>query len=154
MRFHLLCDFFLMKTTQVENMDNVRDLPIEKRHCRYSDERWPSNASLPYGFVSCLIYSRVQIELELCNCTGHFAPIECNGNSNGQAIEILEFTNSFLRSCPIDKDRYCNYKQMKCIADHETKTLMIRQQHNIKTCLSSCTELHVGFVGYAKYIIE
>lgn len=54
--------------------------------------------------------------------------------------------------CSIDKDRYCNYGQMKCIADHGTKTLALETQQNIKSCLSSCTEMHVGFVGYELWI--
>lgn len=80
MQIYLFCSAFCFsQTTEIENDAGVRDVSIEKRQCRFPDERWPLNASLPYSFNSCLIYTRIQIELELCNCTLHFAPIECNG---------------------------------------------------------------------------
>lgn len=61
----------------MRNSINIRDISIERRRCRFPDERWPLNASLPYSLASCFIYSRVKYELESCNCTLHFAPDEC-----------------------------------------------------------------------------
>lgn len=121
---------------------NVRDLSIEKRQCRYPEERWPLDASLPYGFASCMIYTRVRIDLELCNCTLHFAPIECNV----AYFIIIKLDFKFIFQ--IDKDRYCNYKQMGCISEHETRRLAREQHQNIKSCLSVCKEMHVDLVGY------
>lgn len=62
---------------EVENAINIREESIEKRQCRFPDERFPENASLSYSFAACLIYRRVALELELCNCTIHTSPIEC-----------------------------------------------------------------------------
>lgn len=72
--------FFLLhfETTQIKNENDVRDISIEQRNCRFPDERWPLHASLPYSIASCMTYTQIQIELDLCNCTLHFAPIECN----------------------------------------------------------------------------
>ncbi|XP_031621609.1 uncharacterized protein LOC116339717 [Contarinia nasturtii] len=68
---------FRVKTTQMINSADIRDLSIEKRQCRFPDERWPPNASMPYSFATCFIYVRAQLEIQLCNCTLHFAPSEC-----------------------------------------------------------------------------
>ncbi|XP_031627739.1 pickpocket protein 19-like [Contarinia nasturtii] len=109
------------RTTQIVNTADVQDISIEKRQCRFSDERWPLNASLPYNFQSCLIYTRVQIDLDLCNCTLHFAPIE--------------YAN-----------QYCNHKQMECIKKHTTKYIA-NAQMIYKPCLSTCTEMNIDLVG-------
>lgn len=61
----------------MDNSVNTREESIAKRQCRFPDERWPSTATLPYSYASCLTYVRVQFELKLCNCTIHTSPIEC-----------------------------------------------------------------------------
>ncbi|XP_055306589.1 pickpocket protein 11-like [Sitodiplosis mosellana] len=109
-------------TSQVENDVDVRDLSIDERQCRFADERWPLDASLPYSFSACMIYTRVQIELERCNCTIHFAPVEY-------------------------KNQYCNYEQMKCIETLNGNTLEFDHHHYVKPCLSACKEILVDFVG-------
>lgn len=65
------------QTIEMDNSKNIREESIGKRQCRFPDERLPENASLPYSFAACLIYRRVALELEHCNCTIHTSPIEC-----------------------------------------------------------------------------
>ncbi|XP_031634348.1 uncharacterized protein LOC116347769 [Contarinia nasturtii] len=110
-------------TTQVKNSEDVRDVSFETRNCLFSDERWPDDASLPYSTVSCWIYLRVYFELELCNCTLHFAPIEY-------------------------KDYYCNYTQMECTKGYFMGLLANEYHDEVEPCPQTCTEMHIDLVGY------
>lgn len=47
----------------------------------------------------------------------------------------------------IDKNQYCNYTQLKCIAKHNTNVLMDKHRDKIKPCLSLCAEMHIGLIG-------
>lgn len=77
----------IYQTIETENSDIIREESIEKRQCRFPDERSPEGASLPYSFAACLIYRRVFIELELCNCTIHTSPIECESPAQTNDLE-------------------------------------------------------------------
>lgn len=81
--------FPILQTLETDNSAHAREESIVKRQCRFPDERWPSTATLPYSFASCLTYLRVQYELDLCNCTIHTSPKECE----------LHKINFFVISC-------------------------------------------------------
>ncbi|XP_055307198.1 uncharacterized protein LOC129571421 [Sitodiplosis mosellana] len=70
-----------------------------------------------------MIHSRVQMELKLCNCTLPFAPVEY-------------------------KSQYCNYTQTRCVERSINRDLVDDYLWNMNPCLSTCTEMHVGFVGH------
>lgn len=143
----------MLKTTQIKNDDDVRDLSIEKRQCRFPDERWPSDASLPYSSMTCLTYKKVERDLERCNCTLPFAPIECNEISlNIDRIEIdgTSFIASFVKHFsifyPIVSHRYCNHSQIRCISN-------LGIPWDIKPCFTTCTEMQINLVEYVKCIL-
>lgn len=82
----------------MDNSVNAREESIVKRQCRFPDERWPATATLPYSFASCLTYLRVQYELDLCNCTIHTSPEECELPNRRRLSVIFVDCFSLLRS--------------------------------------------------------
>lgn len=133
---------FHLQTIETENSIDTRDVPIERRKCRFPDERWPTNATLPYSFASCLIYNRVWLEIGLCNCTIHTSPIEC------KEIKHLNALNSALNMilCLV-KHQYCDYRGILCVQQHKIAKKALHRHHIVEPCLPSCTEMEINFVG-------
>lgn len=137
---------YRIQTIETENTVEVRDESIEKRQCRFPDERWPTNASLPYSFAACLTYRRVQYELDLCNCTIHTSPVECKTlnlkffckNNHGNFLFILH----------VVRHQHCGYDQLLCIKRNRITKRTLHHHHFIEPCLPSCTEMDITLVGY------
>lgn len=78
---HEVLFFFWLRSKTVETYNNpeVRDEPVQKRKCRFPEERM--SPTMPYSFSQCFLYNRIQFELELCNCTIPTSPKECERTS-------------------------------------------------------------------------
>uniref|UniRef100_A0A182PTC9 Protein arginine methyltransferase NDUFAF7 n=1 Tax=Anopheles epiroticus TaxID=199890 RepID=A0A182PTC9_9DIPT len=71
--------------TETVNKPEVKDEPIEKRKCKFPEEKLSS--TLPYSFSQCFLYNRINLELQLCNCTIPTSPKE---SVNRRAITELK----------------------------------------------------------------
>lgn len=65
-----------MQTIEMFNSIDVLSKTIEQRQCRFAGEHlfgW----EWPYSYSSCHTRLRINLELSICNCTIHTAPIKC-----------------------------------------------------------------------------
>uniref|UniRef100_A0A182WLX8 Pickpocket n=1 Tax=Anopheles minimus TaxID=112268 RepID=A0A182WLX8_9DIPT len=58
---------FMLQITETVNKPEVKDEPIDKRKCKFPEERL--SPVLAYSFSQCFLYNRIKLELKLCNCT-------------------------------------------------------------------------------------
>lgn len=58
---------------EVVNEDNVRNVEIEKRNCRYLDENYLTVQKY-YSHVGCILEQRKAAHFKYCNCTHHLMP--------------------------------------------------------------------------------
>lgn len=64
------------QTVEITNSNEVHDIPIKNRDCRFPHERIFGSV-MPYSMSACFTQLRIRIELEKCNCTMPTSPIEC-----------------------------------------------------------------------------
>uniref|UniRef100_A0A182K2L0 type II protein arginine methyltransferase n=1 Tax=Anopheles christyi TaxID=43041 RepID=A0A182K2L0_9DIPT len=73
------------KITETVNKPEVKDEPIEKRKCKFPEEKL--SPTLAYSFSQCFLYNRINLELKFCNCTIPTSPKE---SVNRRAITELK----------------------------------------------------------------
>lgn len=49
--------------------ENVRNIPIESRKCRFPEENETMLAFPYYSFSACIAQCKVELKMKLCNCT-------------------------------------------------------------------------------------
>ncbi|KAK9703187.1 Amiloride-sensitive sodium channel [Popillia japonica] len=61
---------------EIENDENVVYTSVEKRGCRFPNER-PDNLVVHeyYSYSTCIVQCHADAHLELCNCTHHLMPV-------------------------------------------------------------------------------
>lgn len=111
----------LFSVVDIINEPEVSWIEPDVRQCRFPDEL-PTNflGYRHYSYSVCIFQCRIEAQLELCNCTSHFSPIEYN-------------------------DRYCDLEGLKCLTKHFGKLKVLKVPGINGTglncnCLSSCTE--------------
>ncbi|XP_062709387.1 sodium channel protein Nach [Aedes albopictus] len=105
----------IFKVIELENNDNVHDISIKRRDCRFPWE-FPENSLHlynSYSFSSCAVECFIQTQIELCNCTHHLMP---------KSIKPLKI---------------CDYKGLTCLTE---KSAELAKQRKQCPCLSSCVE--------------
>lgn len=66
-------------------------------------------------------------------------------------MKLLHWTLNWVLCFPffsIVMNQYCSIAQLKCIEENQIHILADKHQERIKSCLSTCTEMHVDLVGY------
>lgn len=60
---------------EIENDENVKDVTVEKRGCRFPDEK-PKNLMVHdyYSYSTCVVQCHADAHVDLCNCTHHLMP--------------------------------------------------------------------------------
>ncbi|XP_055589725.1 sodium channel protein Nach [Uranotaenia lowii] len=113
----------IIRIVEMENSASVRNVPIERRGCRFPWEI-PPLANQPYrsySFSSCSVECYRKIQLQLCNCTHHLMPTSGKGTSN-----------SHHPSNPV-----CDYKGLTCLSDFSAEIATTRKRCD---CMASCVE--------------
>ena len=128
----------------MENSVDIRDQPIEKRQCRFADEKL-TNSLRPYSFASCLSEELIKLELEYCNCTGFTSPPECNLKS----IYFYNIGISIMKHYMVDQQFYCSYAGAFCLAKASLaeKVRSMHSRHEIM-CMTSCIEMEINVIMY------
>ncbi|XP_050093972.1 uncharacterized protein LOC126576709 [Anopheles aquasalis] len=115
-------DQWVFVTVETYNHPEVRDEPVEKRKCRFPEERM--SPTMPYSFSQCFLYNRIQFELELCNCTIPTSP-----------KEYAPF--------------YCDFQGLLCINKVNGRQLT-KQLHTFykdRSCMQACESLETNVIG-------
>ncbi|KAL3288803.1 hypothetical protein HHI36_003236 [Cryptolaemus montrouzieri] len=65
-----------LNVIEIDNDENVENIPIRKRSCRFPWEI-PNGMKVHkyYSYSSCIVQCRVDAQLSLCGCTHHFMPM-------------------------------------------------------------------------------
>lgn len=111
----------LFSIVDVLNEPELTLMPPDVRQCRFPDEL-PDNFKgfRHYSYSVCIIHCRIEAQLEFCNCTSHFSPVEY-------------------------KDRYCDVRGLQCLTKHYATLKKLKvpgaNQPGLNCdCLSSCVE--------------
>ncbi|KAG4078545.1 hypothetical protein HA402_009257 [Bradysia odoriphaga] len=135
--------FALFETIEIVNSNEVRHESIDKRSCRFPDEKL-ENSVLPYSFSSCFTDKRIAIELNTCNCTLHTSPIECN---DSHLCILCENNSTGLPFNHLDKDQYCDYQGLLCIGEAAIPEIFKESYKSGKLCVESCIEMQINNLG-------
>ncbi|XP_050072677.1 pickpocket protein 11-like [Anopheles maculipalpis] len=113
---------FMLQITETVNQPEVKDEPIDKRKCRFPEERL--SPALAYSFSQCFLYNRINLELKLCNCTIPTSP-----------KEYEKF--------------YCDLKGLLCINKVNVKQLTkhVHTVHKDLSCMQACESLETHVIG-------
>lgn len=122
--------FFLSsrRTISVRNIENdplTRDVSVEQRNCRYSDENM-LDVHKYYSYSACSVQCRKDKQLKICNCTNHLMP-----------------------NVPLSMQ--CHVEGLRCLNDHYEELAVVIAKWSDKKgvvcdCLPSCTEIDIGVV--------
>lgn len=63
---------FEMEALEITTSQDVRELRISQRKCRFTDEARNLATSPVYSFIICRTECRLKMALKLCNCIPHF----------------------------------------------------------------------------------
>ncbi|XP_035911421.1 pickpocket protein 11-like [Anopheles stephensi] len=112
----------MLQITETVNQPEVKDEPIDKRKCRFPEERL--SPALEYSFSQCFLYNRINLELKLCNCTIPTSP--------------KEYENF-----------YCDFKGLLCINKANVKQLTkhVHTVHKDRSCMQACESLETHVIG-------
>lgn len=124
----LLIFMFISRKISVRNIENdplTRDVSVEQRHCRYTDENI-LDVHKYYSYSACTVQCRKDQQLSTCNCTSHLIP-------------------------NMPQSMHCHVDGLRCLSDHyEELSVVIAKWSNKKgvvcDCLPSCTEIDIGVV--------
>lgn len=71
----LFHDNFIFQVIEIDNDEEVRQLPVHKRGCRFPDEPTPNlKAHSLYSYSTCIVQCHADAQMRFCNCTHHLMP--------------------------------------------------------------------------------
>lgn len=120
---------FRSRTISVKNIENdplTRDVSVEQRNCRYSDESI-LDVHKYYSYSACSVQCRRDKQLLVCNCTNHLMP-------------------------NVSPAMHCHVDGLRCLNEHyEDLSIVIAswsvgKKGVVCDCLPSCTEIDLGVV--------
>nr|XP_015837686.1 PREDICTED: sodium channel protein Nach-like isoform X2 [Tribolium castaneum] len=116
---------------EIENDENVKLLPVEKRKCRFPEEK-PGDLIVHdyYSYSTCVVQCHADAHIDLCNCTHHLMPV-------------------------LNKEKYCDIEGLKCLTDNfETVNRLHAKGFDkpglVCDCLPSCIEPEYKVVADTK----
>lgn len=77
---------FYIKINRISNQEEVHDVDIPKRSCRFPNENY-INIYPVYSVSACLVNCRRNLQLQLCNCTSYYMPN--GGRFQGLSSELF-----------------------------------------------------------------
>lgn len=117
------------RTISVKNIENdplTRDVSVEQRSCRYSDENTLDVHNF-YSYSACSVQCRKDKQLQMCNCTSHLMP-------------------------NTEDEWHCDMNGLKCLNSHYEELSVVIARWSIGKkgvvcdCLPSCTEIDISIV--------
>lgn len=129
--------FILRRYFSVKNIENdplTRDVSVEQRNCRYSDENILDVHNY-YSYSACTVQCRKDKQMQMCNCTSHLMP-----NTKISA--------------------HCDMNGLKCLNSHYEELSVVIARWSIGKkgvvcdCLPSCTEIDITVVHDSREKLE
>ncbi|XP_062552114.1 sodium channel protein Nach [Armigeres subalbatus] len=119
----------IFKVIELENNENVHDIAIERRDCRFPWEIPDQSLQLynSYSFSSCAVECSIVAQIALCNCSNHLMP------RAGKPTKM------------------CDYKGLTCLTE---KIVELGQRRKRCPCLSSCVEPEYSIVHSSESELE
>lgn len=142
----------------------MRDVAIENRKCRYSDEN-TLEVYKRYSYSACIVQCRKDAMLRICNCTHHLMPN--TGKLNDPTLIANLSYNIWLElhyfgpdsilvanvSCNffLEPRLHCNMEGIQCLNNNYNELAVIKAAWSTKTglncnCIPSCTETELYVV--------
>lgn len=124
-----IINIFCRRMISVKNIENdplTREVSVEQRNCRYSDENI-LDVHNHYSYSACSVQCRKNKQLRVCNCTSHLMP------------HVPIWT-------------HCNVEGLRCLNDHYEELSVVIAKWSVGKkgvvcdCLPSCTEVDIGVV--------
>ncbi|KAJ3649088.1 hypothetical protein Zmor_020850 [Zophobas morio] len=116
---------------EIENDENVRLLPFDKRKCRFPEEK-PDDLIVHdfYSYSTCVVQCHANAHIDLCNCTHHLMPV-------------------------MNRGKYCDIEGLNCLTDNfETVNRLHAKGFDkpglVCDCLPSCIEPEYKIVSDTK----
>lgn len=110
----------------IENDPSTREVSVEQRNCRYSDENI-LDVHHYYSYSACSVQCRKDKQLRVCNCTSHLMP-----------------------NVPVSI--HCDVEGLRCLNEHYEELSVViagwsvNKKGVVCDCLPSCTEVDIGVV--------
>ncbi|XP_053686311.1 sodium channel protein Nach [Sabethes cyaneus] len=112
---------YSLNTIEVLNYPDIEKKQIYQRECRFPFENIAP--FLAYSFTNCFFHKRIQLELEICNCTLPTSPTYY-------------------------KTKYCDLAGLICVSQanvlSRTKKYLFEDK---QPCIQSCFEMEINIVG-------
>lgn len=116
----------LISVKNIENDPLTREVSVEQRNCRYSDENI-LDVHHHYSYSACSVQCRKDKQLRVCNCTSHLMP-------------------------HVPSSMHCDVKGLRCLNEHYEELSVVIAEWSVNkkgvvcNCLPSCTEIDIGIV--------
>ncbi|XP_021916966.1 sodium channel protein Nach isoform X2 [Zootermopsis nevadensis] len=121
---------FYIKINRISNQEEVHDVDIPKRSCRFPNENY-INIYPVYSVSACLVNCRRNLQLQLCNCTSYYMP-------NG------------------DPKLYCDINGLFCLEGHINTFIQQKVSENSTAvgyychCVDGCESMTIEYVRWVR----
>lgn len=116
----------MISVKNIENDPLARDVSVEQRNCRFSDENILDVHHF-YSYSACSVQCRKDKQIQMCNCTSHLMP------NTPQSM-------------------HCTLDGLKCLNNYYEELSVVIARWSIGKkgvvcdCLPSCTEVDISVV--------